>query len=154
MSDDYKEWQNRYDSLNEEAWDNSRRDDADPEKWTKQQERNQAGNMRLAAEQERIGREEARDEWDEDANDGHDERIEKVKANEQLAANQLAHLDGEYEYATPMQDGDEDLHKKLEEENNRHWQDRYAQNDDKEEGEEHNNSEEGSGMDLVDEDSD
>ncbi len=51
MSDDYKEWQDRYDSLNEEAWENNNRDDNDPEKWTRSQERDHAENMRLAAEQ-------------------------------------------------------------------------------------------------------
>jgi hypothetical protein len=68
---------------------------------------------------ERNEREAAREDWGEDADEGHDDRIQKVTDLEQLAANKRDHLDGQYDYAKPMQDGDADLHREVEEENNK-----------------------------------
>jgi hypothetical protein len=89
---------------------------------------------------ERSGREAARGDWGEDADEGHDDRIQKVTDLEQLAANKRDHLDGKYDYAKPMQDGDADLHQEVEEENN-NWQgqgqgSQEGQNDDGVENEE------------------
>jgi hypothetical protein len=49
--DDYKEWQDRYDELNEEAKDNYKRTDDDPEKWDANQQRDHAENMLATTEQ-------------------------------------------------------------------------------------------------------
>ena len=66
-----------------------------------------------------MGREEAREEWGDDGNDGHDERIEKLRGQKQLLNNDIAHAEGSYEYQTEgMQDMDPDLKRELEEENN------------------------------------
>jgi len=140
--DDYKEWQERYDDLNKEGWNNHDLEDDDPDKWDTAQERDHAENMRLAAYWEDREREEAREDWDEDGNDGHDDRIERARDNEQLAANKRDHLDGQYDYATPMQRRDDDLHRELEEENNRRWQEfQEEQNSDSGENEEAGNNE-------------
>jgi hypothetical protein len=47
--DDYKEWQDRYDDLNEEGRKNQDLADDDPNKWTTTEERNHAEDMRVAA---------------------------------------------------------------------------------------------------------
>jgi hypothetical protein len=47
--DDYKEWQDRYDDLNEEGRKNQELADDDPNKWTTTEERNHAEDMRVAA---------------------------------------------------------------------------------------------------------
>jgi hypothetical protein len=47
--DDYKEWQDRYDDLNEEARKNQDLADDDPNKWTTTEERNHAEDTRVAA---------------------------------------------------------------------------------------------------------
>ena len=71
---------------------------------------------------ELMGRERARDEWGDDANDGHDERIEKLRGQDQLLKHDIAHAEGEYEYQTErMQDIDEDLRRELERENDGRW---------------------------------
>ncbi len=49
--DDYKNWQDRYESLNQEGWENHDLDDDDPDKWNTTLERDHAENMREAAEQ-------------------------------------------------------------------------------------------------------
>lgn len=101
---------------------------------------------------ERSGREEARDEWGEDADDGHDDRIEIARANEQIAANQVAHFNGEYEYDTrSMRDVDGDLHRELEEEHDRRWQ--VEENEEQRDDEDEDDGN-GSDMDIVDDDSD
>ena len=67
-------------------------------------------------------REEARDEWGDDGNDGHDERIEKLRDRDQLLRHGIAHAEGNYEYQTEgMQDMDEDLRRELEAENDERW---------------------------------
>jgi hypothetical protein len=71
---------------------------------------------------ERYGREDARDDYGDDADGGHDERIMRLRDRELLFSLHRAHLDGEYEYGKPMQEVDEDLRRELEEENNRRWQ--------------------------------
>ena len=69
-----------------------------------------------------MDREEAREEWSDDGNDGHDERIEKLRDQKQLLNNGIAHAEGSYEYQTEgMQDMDPDLKRELEEENNEKW---------------------------------
>lgn len=71
---------------------------------------------------ELMGREEAREEWGDDADDGHDERIEKLRDQDQLLKHGIAHAEGEYEYQTErMQDMDEDLRHELERENDERW---------------------------------
>ena len=90
---------------------------------------------------ERAGREEARDDHGEDADEGHDDRIEKLKDREQLLSNKIGHLDGEYEYTEPMQDADENARREAEEENEKRWQQRADATQD----EDH---EENSDMDL------
>jgi hypothetical protein len=102
---------------------------------------------------ERYGREEAREEWTEygDDNEGHDERIEKLKDREQLYSNKIGHLDGEYEYTTPMQEGNDDVHRELEEENNRRWQlaeEELNEGEEAEEDEEEEEEYENSDMDM------
>lgn len=72
------------------------------------------------------GREEAREEWGDDGDEGHDERIEKLRDQGLLLSNAIAHADGDYEYQTErMQDMDPDLRRELEEENNERW--RYSE---------------------------
>lgn len=166
--DDYKEWQDRYNELNDEAWENKDREDDDPDKWDATRDRDHTENMRDTTEQwvlhqaspihrptsflfphhtnslrfrERAGREEARDDHGEDADEGHDDRIEKLKDREQLLSNKIGHLDGEYEYTEPMQDADENARQEAEEENEKRWQ----QQADAAQGEDH---EENSDMDL------
>jgi hypothetical protein len=48
---DYKDSQDRYDELNEEAWENNDREDDDPDKWDRARERDHAENMRIASGQ-------------------------------------------------------------------------------------------------------
>jgi hypothetical protein len=48
---DYKEWQDRYDDLNEEAWQNANLPDDHPDKWDTAMQRNHVENMRIASEQ-------------------------------------------------------------------------------------------------------
>lgn len=68
------------------------------------------------------GREEAREEWGDDGNDGHDRRVEEVKDQEQLLKHGIAHAEGEYDYQTErMGDMDADLRHELERENNEKW---------------------------------
>ncbi|KAI4616961.1 hypothetical protein J4E83_006543 [Alternaria metachromatica] len=45
-----------------------------------------------------AGREEARDEYGDDADEGHDDRIEKLNDTEQTVRNRIAYLKGEYTY--------------------------------------------------------
>ncbi|KAJ4339703.1 hypothetical protein N0V95_007717 [Ascochyta clinopodiicola] len=47
---------------------------------------------------ERKGREQARDEIIDDADEGHDDRIEKSKDTEQSVRNKFAYCKGEYAY--------------------------------------------------------
>lgn len=82
-----------------------------------------------------------------------------MKASEQLAANKRDHLDGTYEYATSMQDGNDDLHRELEEENNRRWQgyqreEEGQEREDDDEREEDEGSDENSDMDIDEDDDD
>ena len=49
--DDYKEWQDRYDELNNEAWENNDREDDDPDKWDATGDRDHTENMRDTTEQ-------------------------------------------------------------------------------------------------------
>ncbi|KAI4906630.1 hypothetical protein J4E90_010318 [Alternaria incomplexa] len=44
------------------------------------------------------GREEARDNYGDDADDGYDDRIERVEDTEQTVRNRIAYLKGEYTY--------------------------------------------------------
>lgn len=55
---------------------------------------------------ERHYREIAREDWgdDDDADEGHDQRIDELYDREQLAHNQAAYLRGEYEHVGRMQD--------------------------------------------------
>ncbi len=64
------------------------------------------------------GREEAAEDRGDDANEGHQERIDKLRDGSQILGHSLAHGNGEYEYQTEgMQDVDEDLRRELESEN-------------------------------------
>lgn len=77
-------------------------------------------NIRLSRELQE--REEAREEWGDDGNEGHDQRIEKLRDQSQLLGHAIAHAEGTYEYQTErMQDMDEDLRRELERENNERW---------------------------------
>ena len=69
------------------------------------------------ATRERYGREAEREYYGEYADEGHDNRIEKLYDEEQLLKNQIAHLDGEYDYGQPMNEMDADLRQELEAEN-------------------------------------
>ena len=71
---------------------------------------------------EPIGREEAQNDHGEDADECHDNRIEKLKDCEQLFSNKIGHLEGEYEYTEPMQDAEENARREAEEENEKRWQ--------------------------------
>ena len=55
---------------------------------------------------EREGRERAREEEGEDADEGHDDRIEKLQDTEQTVKNRIAYCKGEYSYDDDEQ-GDE-----------------------------------------------
>ena len=48
---DYKEWQDRYDDLNEEGWQNANFPDDHPDKWDAAMQRAHAENMAIASEQ-------------------------------------------------------------------------------------------------------
>ena len=51
------------------------------------------------------GRERAREEWGDEGDEGHDERIEKLRDRGQLLNHSIAHAEGKYEYETRgMQD--------------------------------------------------
>lgn len=80
------------------------------------------GAKELTLFRELQGREEAREEWGDDADDGHDQRIEKLRDRDQLLRHGIAHAEGNYKYQTErMQDMDEDLRRELEEENDEKW---------------------------------
>ena len=67
-------------------------------------------------------REEAREEWGDDANDEHDRRIEILRERDELLNHGIAHAEGEYEYQSEgMQDMDPDLRRELERENEERW---------------------------------
>jgi len=104
------------------------------------------------------GREEAREEWGDDGNDGHDERIEMLRVQGQLLNHAIAHAKGEYEFQTDrMQDMDEDLRRELEEENDEKWRNyEHVEGDHDDEREnEQEEQKETSDMDIVsDSDSD
>ena len=54
------------------------------------------------------GRERAREEWGDDADEGHDDRIERLGSRGQLLNHAIAHSEGRYEYETRrMQDHQE-----------------------------------------------
>lgn len=77
-------------------------------------------NIRLSRELQE--REEAREEWGDDGNEGHDDRIEILRGQSQLLGHAIAHAEGTYEYQTEgMQDMDADLRRELEQENNERW---------------------------------
>lgn len=83
------------------------------------------------------GREEAREEWGDEANDGHNERIEHLKNQGQLLEHDIAHAKGEYEYQTErMQDMDEDLRRELERENDEKFEHVKSSHHDKSEQDE------------------
>ena len=151
MPDDYKEYQDRYDSLEEEY----------DEDWSDEEKRNHYENMKDANERyvnhsdlssralvrsllfirpgtsrtmqnfdplkvdhsrELQGREEAREEWGDDADDGHDRRIEVLRERDELLNHGIAHAEGGYEYQSEgMQDMDPDLRRELERENEERW---------------------------------
>lgn len=99
-------------------------------------------------DRERYGREDARDEYGDDADEGHDERIAALQARELLLSLHTAHLDGGYEYTKPMQEVDDDLRRELEEENNRRWQQFEEEQEDHDEEHSEAHYEESSDMDL------
>ena len=64
------------------------------------------------------GREEAAEEWGDEGDEGHQDRIDKLRDASQLLGHSMAHVNGEYEYQTErMDDMDEDLRRELESEN-------------------------------------
>ena len=86
------------------------------------------GAKELTLFRELQGREEAREEWGDDADGGHDERIEKLRDRDQLLGHGIAHAEGDYEYQTErMQDMDEDLRRELEAENDERWGNNHEQ---------------------------
>lgn len=93
MSDDkhdYHYHQYKSDELREWGENN-------PEEWEKDELSN---NEELLAEleAEREGREQAREEHGDDADEGHDDRIEKLRDTEQTVRNRIAWCKGEYSY--------------------------------------------------------
>ncbi|TPX08566.1 uncharacterized protein E0L32_009905 [Thyridium curvatum] len=142
----YKSFQRKFKSLGDKAKDNYDLNEDDPEKWDSQQQPDHAEDTQKAARDEREGREKARDWYRDEADEGHDERIEKVRGNEQVLTNQIAHIDPDYEYVTSMRDMDPDLRRELEEENERRWA-AHEQT-----GGEDDDQEENSDMDIVSDD--
>ena len=68
------------------------------------------------------GREEAAEEWGDDGDEGHEQRIDKLKDTNQILGHSMAHVRGEYEYQSGgMHDMDEDLRRELENENDERW---------------------------------
>lgn len=99
------------------------------------------------------GRLEARDEWGDEGNDGHDQRIRNVQDQDLLLNNAIAYHEGTYEYQTEgMQDMDEELRRELEEENDRRWAPKEDEGEEQEQEQEE--EEEDSDMDLCGSDSD
>ena len=162
--EDYKEWQDRHDSLNGEY----------DEEWDDETKRDHYENMRIANEmcvltimipairfkrvdqvvfRELEGRLEARDEWGDDGNDGHDHRIDSLRDQDQVLAHGIAYHEGTYEYQTEgMQDMDPELRRELEEANNAKWA--PNENEGEEQEQEQEEEEEDSDMDLCGSDSD
>ena len=79
--------------------------------------------------------------------------MEGLRDQEQLEINAIAHHDGEYEYATPMRDGNDEVHRELEEENDTRWA-RQEEGKEDERGDALQDEEESSDMDLDDYDYD
>ena len=101
------------------------------------------------------GRLEARDEWGDEGNNGHDQRIRDVQDQDLLLKNAIAHHEGRYEYPTGgMQDMDEELRRELEEENDRRWAPKEDEGEEQEQEQEQEEEEEDSDMDLCGSDSD
>lgn len=141
--EEYKDWQDRYESLNEE-WD---------ENWSDEETRNHYENMKDTNEKELQGREETREEWADDGNEGHDRRIEDLRDRDQLLNHGIAHAEGEYEYEEEgMQDMDPDLKRELERKNDERWENNdHIEGD---EGDEHENEQEETSDMEIESDSD
>ena len=97
-----------------------------------------------------MGRENAREEWGDDGDDGYDDRIEKVRDEKQLLEHDVAHADGEYEYQTErMQDMDPDLRRELEERNDEWWGYNKQVEGDRYQEDENEQEDETSDMDII-----
>ena len=115
-------------------------------------------------DREREGREAAR-EWGAD-DDGHEDRIDILRGNEQLLGHAIAHREGDHEYETEgMEDVDPDAHGELEAENTEEESTRRERmvermnngtlvKDDEEEVVEEEEEEEDSDMDIDESDDD
>ncbi|OBT63599.1 hypothetical protein VE03_07333 [Pseudogymnoascus sp. 23342-1-I1] len=78
-----------------------------PEEWEENELHN---NEELLAEieAEREGRERAREEYGADADEGHNQRIEKLKDTEQVVRNRIGYCKGEYSYGYTEQDHEDE----------------------------------------------
>ena len=69
-----------------------------------------------------MGREEARDRWGDYADDGHDERIERLRDRDLQLDHAIAHAEGEHDYqATGRQDMHENVRREVGVENDERW---------------------------------
>ncbi|KAK6415252.1 hypothetical protein LTR95_017609 [Oleoguttula sp. CCFEE 5521] len=137
----YEQSKVRHAELQAEAEANYAEDNTD--RWNADEERAHAENYRDAIVQEREDREAYTATYYDngEGDEGHEDRIEQLSAKEQLANNQMAHLNREYEYSSSMRDIDPGLQDELQQENEDRWG--YAAPED-----------EGSDMDLEDSDED
>ncbi|OQO04209.1 hypothetical protein B0A48_10819 [Cryoendolithus antarcticus] len=113
----YEQSKARHAELQAEAEADHAEDNTD--RWNVDVERAHAENYGDAIVQEREDREAYTATYYDngEGDEGHEDRIEQLSAKEQLANNQMAHLDGEYEYSSSMRDVDPGLQDELQQEN-------------------------------------
>ncbi|KAK4935751.1 hypothetical protein LTR10_023251 [Elasticomyces elasticus] len=90
----------------QETWEELRKwGMANPKEWEEHELLNNEELLR-GIEAEIQGRETAREEQGEHADQGHDDRIQKLQDIAQTVKNQIAYCKGEYSHVGPMQGGE------------------------------------------------